>query len=204
MGALPLGERRRRVRPTARGGDRAHSRGALGSEGLPSRPSWGGILAPPAPHPRCRRGGARGRSRGGWSGELIPRVSASPRVCGGCVCVTEASTRSEAFHPRALPPPRDRPAAGRSPFIPQIQTSSSGEVPAARGLCPALPAPAGAAGRDYRGGLGPAEGCSPLTPQIQNSCPAGNEPKGGDGGGGRAEQLVPELRLPSFKLGEFK
>lgn len=137
MGALPLGERRRRIRPTARG-DRAHSQGGLwGVRGSRAGP-WG-ILVPPAPHPRCRRGRARGRSQS-WRGELIPRVSAShvgvsQRLPPGSKPFTPDSSlprrinwlRGAAPHPTNanLLPGREVPPPGG--------TGSSGLVPGALG-----------------------------------------------------------------------
>lgn len=169
MGALPLGERRRRIRPTARG-DRAHSQGGLwGVRGSRAGP-WG-ILVPPAPHPRCRSGRARGRSQG-WRGELIPRVSAShvgvsQRLPPGSKPFTPDSSlprqinwlRGAAPHPTNanLLPGREVPPPGG--------TGSSGLVPGALGA-------AGAGGRDYRGSRA-GGGVQPLTPRIQTSCSAG-------------------------------
>lgn len=195
MGALPLGERRRRIRPTARG-DRAHSQGGLwGVRG--SRGSLGGILAPPAPHPRCGGAvrGAGAKAGAGSASHACPRPT-----CGYHGGFHPVGTLS----PRITPSPDGSPGCGVQPLTPTNPNLPSREVPAARGLCPALralPAPAGAAGSDS-GGSGWPRGAAPH-PTNPNLLPAGRNRRRRRSGG-RAEPLVPELRLPSFKLGEFK
>lgn len=155
MGALPLGERRRRIRPTARGEPGTLAGGALGSGGLPGQPS-GGCWLPP---PRIPAAGGAVRGAGAEAG-AGSASRACPRPTRGCHG-GDSITRFGAFHPKSLPPPTDQPAEGCGP------SPHKSEPPARAG---------GAAGRNRRRGRS----------------------------GGRAEQLVPELRLPSFKLGEFK
>lgn len=109
---------------------------------------------------------------------------ACPRPTGvGVGGVTEASTPFEAFHPKSLPPPTDQ----RVQFLtPKIQTSFPAgrrlhrEVPAARGLCPALSAlPVPGAG--IPGGVGLAAGCSPSPRKSKPPARPETPPGGTDG-----------------------
>lgn len=172
MGALPLGERRRRIRPTARG-DRAHSQGGLwGVRG--SRGSLGGILAPPAPHPR---GGGAVRGAGAKAGAGSASHACPRPTCGYHGGFHPVGTLS----PRITPSPDGSPGCGVQPLTPQIQTCPAGRYrqlgACARrsGRCPLLPAPLAAipGGRAGRG-------VQPLTPQIRTCCPPGGT-DGGDG-----------------------
>lgn len=202
MGALPLGERRRRIRPTARG-DRAHSQGgALGSEGLPSRPLGGSWLPPP----RIPAAGGAVRGAGAEAG-AGSSSHACPRPVWGCHGGFHPKVRS--LSPQIAPSPDGSAGRGVQPLIPQIQTSSTGRYrqlgacPRRSRRCPLLPVPVAG----ITGGVGPAAGCSSSPhkskPPARPGGAAGRNRRRGRSGG-RAEQLVPELRLPSFKLGEFK
>lgn len=100
MGALPLGERRRRIRPAARG-ERPHSQGGSGEGVRGSRGSpRGGSRLPP---PRSPAGSAGAAGGAGSSPHACPRPTER---------VTESSTRSKPFTPHHSLPRR---AAGCSP-----------------------------------------------------------------------------------------
>lgn len=177
MGALPLGERRRRIRPTARG-DRAHSQGGLwGVRGSRAGP-WGdpGSPRPASPLPEGPCAGQEPR---------LERGAHPTRVRVPCGGVTEASTqRFEAFHPKSLPPPTDQLAAGCSPSShkskppPPGGTGSSGLVPGALGAarscrCRWQGSPEGS---DRPRGAAP-------HPTNPNLLPGREEPPGGTDGG---------------------